>query len=166
MITKIFPTRVPNYVMRNSYRNEHYPTHVLFASLELGVRETGPMFKNHRIKEYFNACGGLPLDETFSWCAAFVSYCLRKAYSYGFPKEACRSQWFLDYGHKVEEPMIGDVVVFTDTFNDSFGHVGFYIDETERSVLVLGGNQKNEVCYMWYKKDGKKLKLNQYRRVV
>ena len=165
MIERIFPKRVPNCVMRKQDLGA-VPTHIMFAALELGVKETLPFKPNPRINEYFQACGGLDLNETFSWCSAFVAFCLRKAYVVGFPKEACNSQYWLKEGTKVDEPQVGDIVVFSDKNKDGFGHTGFFIDETERSVLVLGGNQKNQVCYMWYKKDGKDLSLTEYRRVI
>ena len=45
------------------------------------------------------------------------------------------------WGHPLEVPHRGCIVVFSR--NKIFGHVGFYLNETETDILVLGGNQHN-----------------------
>lgn len=146
------------------YRETYYPTHIMFAALELGVKETRPRKLNRRISEYFMACGNAELDERTSWCGAFVAYILMKSYLERFPVKACQSQWWPRYGYSVIEPVLGDIVIFRDVNNNDFGHVGFFIEETKNSILVLGGNQGDSVNYTWYKKKSKKLRLLQYRR--
>ena len=41
---------------------------------------------------------------------------------------------------------MGDIVVLWRIAKDSpFGHVGFYISETQNGIYILGGNQSGEV---------------------
>jgi hypothetical protein len=53
----------------------------------------------------------------------------------------------------VQKPQLGDIVVFWREKKDSWkGHVGFYINETNTHINVLGGNQNNMVCIKPYPK--------------
>ena len=91
------------------------------------------------------------------WCAAFVNSVLRVN---GVPgSESVNSnpllaRSFLDWGVKVDEPKLGDVVVFSRGNQGWQGHVAFYvrtiiIDGKEYHV-VLGGNQDDKVSYEYY----------------
>lgn len=165
MIENIFPSRVPNFIMRNRMP-QYYPTHMLYAFLEVGVKETRPKGFNPRISEYFKSIN-LNLHENTSWCGAALAYIMQKAYLLKrLPPGACRSQWWLSWGITSVNPLSGDIVVFSDRENPTKGHVGIYIKETKKSILVLGGNQGDKFCYMWYKKQGKKLRLANYRRTI
>lgn len=97
------------------------------------------------------------------WCAAFVNSVLREA---GLPASgdivdnpwnqlAARS--YLAWGSSVEEPMPGDIMVFTRKGPPGSGHVGFYVDTIEWQGqsywIVLGGNQDQSVSYMLFKTD-------------
>jgi uncharacterized protein (TIGR02594 family) len=91
------------------------------------------------------------------WCAAFVNAILRDQ---GIPGSESVSETpllarsFLDWGEKVEEPKRGDLVIFERGTEGWQGHVGFFINKTERNgqtyYLVLGGNQGNEVSIDLY----------------
>lgn len=84
--------------------------------------------------------GGIKDDET-PWCAAFVGACLERAGIQSTRFESAKS--YLSWGEKLEQPVIGCVVVFS---RDGGGHVGFVAGQsTSGNLLVLGGNQTNEV---------------------
>lgn len=170
MIERAFPSRVPNYVMRRFWeKNPVYPVQMLYAMLELGVKETHPT-PNPRITEYFKDCGFDTLNQNHSWCGAFLVSCFKRAQVAGLYAQhlriLCNSQKWLNFANEPTIPMPGDVVIFTSKKDEDFGHVGFYVRETEKAVLVLGGNQKNEVNYTWFAKNGKTQYLSGYRRVV
>lgn len=61
---------------------------------------------------------------------------------------------FLDWGEPVDEPILGDIVVFPRGNSGWQGHVGFYImTDTIDDVtyyVILGGNQDNMVTYDSY----------------
>jgi len=60
---------------------------------------------------------------------------------------------FLTYGDPVDEPRLGDIVIFSrgDPWQ---GHVAFYmatrVIEGKEVIIVLGGNQKDMVSYDSY----------------
>lgn len=91
------------------------------------------------------------------WCAAFVNAVLEKNNTLGsdsvndYPLMA-RS--FMFWGERVDEPKIGDVVVFPRGNRGWQGHVGFYIEtriiDDIDYYVILGGNQSNAVTYELY----------------
>jgi uncharacterized protein (TIGR02594 family) len=113
------------------------------AELEMGVHEI-PGGENHpRVVEYLHSTTNLDKaskskDET-PWCSAFVNWCLAQA-GYEGTKSALARSW-LKWGQPITEPRRGCIVVFTR--EKVFGHVAFYLDETDTHIKVLGGNQLN-----------------------
>lgn len=47
------------------------------------------------------------------------------------------------WGKATTNPQPGDLVVFN--WENGHGHVGFFIEKSGSDVMVLGGNQSNEV---------------------
>jgi uncharacterized protein (TIGR02594 family) len=84
-------------------------------------------------------------DDT-PWCAAFVGFV---AFVLGLPRSrslAARS--WLEIGTPVElkDAQRGnDVVILKRGGNPALGHVGFYAGRSADRVLILGGNQRDEV---------------------
>jgi uncharacterized protein (TIGR02594 family) len=116
---------------------------LMVARNELGTHEFPGSPNNPRVLEYLNATTNLPAsvkskDET-PWCSAFVNWCMQQAGIEGTKNALARSwqQW----GEHIDQPYKGCVVVFQR--EKKFGHVGFYLDETETHIKVLGGNQQN-----------------------
>jgi uncharacterized protein (TIGR02594 family) len=93
------------------------------------------------------------------WCAAFANAILEKSElpSNKDHKYPLVARSFLDWGQAVEEPKIGDIVVFPRGNSSWKGHVGFYVKQQEiDGVLyyyILGGNQKNSVRVDLYRAD-------------
>lgn len=84
------------------------------------------------------------------WCAYFVNAILEKQGLRGTDSGLARS--YLKWGKATDNPKAGDIVVFQRGNSNWQGHVGFYIKETSTHILVLGGNQDNQVSYKYYPK--------------
>ena len=93
------------------------------------------------------------------WCAAFANAILEKSEipSNKDHKYPLVARSFLDWGEAVEEPEMGDIVVFPRGNQGWQGHVGFYVKEQViDDVLyyyILGGNQNNSVRVDLYRAD-------------
>lgn len=125
------------------------PEYLTKADLYVGFHEV----KNRAALRNF--LGVDPVN--YEWCAAFVNAALN---SQGMPGSESVSEnpllarSFLNWGEEVDEPRIGDVVVFPRGSEGWQGHVGFYfltatIDGIEY-YAILGGNQNDEVSYELY----------------
>ena len=77
-------------------------------------------------------------DET-PWCSAFVNWCVKQAGLVG-TKSALARSW-LNWGEPLSTPRRGCIAVFER--ERIFGHVGFYLEETDTQIKVLGGNQQD-----------------------
>lgn len=113
------------------------------AEQEKGVSEIPGAGNNPRVLEYLRSTTNLTKtavskDET-PWCSAFVNWCLQQA-GYDRTKNALARSW-LAWGRAIATPRRGCIVVFQR--EKKFGHVGFYLEETETEIKVLGGNQQN-----------------------
>jgi uncharacterized protein (TIGR02594 family) len=119
------------------------PPWLTVARNELGVQEYPGAANNPRVVEYLNTTTNISealrsQDET-PWCSGFVNWCMRQA-GRDRTKSALARSW-QGWGEHINEPYVGCVVVFQRAVN--FGHVGFYLEETETHIKVLGGNQQN-----------------------
>ena len=84
--------------------------------------------------------GGIKDDET-PWCAAFVGAMLERVGVKSTRFESAKS--YLDWGQLLALPVVGCIVIFT---REGGGHVGFVVGrDTKGNLLVLGGNQGDEV---------------------
>jgi uncharacterized protein (TIGR02594 family) len=114
------------------------------AEAEKGISEIPGEENEPRVLEYLAATSNLgrssaSKDET-PWCSAFVNWCVKQAGYEGTNHAAARS--WMDWGQEIEIPRRGCIVVFQREVK--FGHVGFYLEETETEIKVLGGNQQNK----------------------
>ena len=73
------------------------------------------------------------------WCGLAVAYAAHKAGVTVVEKPLWALSW-ANYGTKVSEPMLGDILTFK---RDGGGHVGIYVGEDKDCYHVLGGNQGN-----------------------
>ncbi len=127
---------------------EEFPW-MTIAEGEKGVSEIPGMGNNSRVLEYLNATNNLgrsarSKDET-PWCSAFVNWCVAQAGIKG-TKSALARSW-LDWGTPISSPRRGCIVIFSR--NKIFGHVGFYISETQTHIKVLGGNQEDPQSHLY-----------------
>lgn len=136
------------------------PNHLAIALQEMFVKEISGGVDNPRILEYFAKVGHewVKEDET-AWCAAFLGFCLEEA---GLPStRKLNARSYLTYGQPTTKPEVGDIVVLWRNDRKGWqGHVGFYINEDENGIRILGGNQANQVNIQEYPR----YRLLQYRR--
>jgi uncharacterized protein (TIGR02594 family) len=119
----------------------------------LGIKEVAGSAADPRILELFRLAGfpQTHSDET-PWCAAFVGGCLRLA---GRSNRATLAAvGYLEFGADLgKNPELGCIVVLKPLVPHSTGHVGFYVGETAKQVVLLGGNQHNSVNESKFAKD-------------
>lgn len=120
------------------------------ALKEKGTAEVPGPKDNPRIREYHGSVDLIAGDDT-AWCASFVSWCLEHA---GYKSaNSARARDYVRYGLPMDKPTKGCIVIFWRGAPDAAtGHVGFYMGEKPDSILVLGGNQSNQVCEAFYPK--------------
>ncbi len=115
----------------------------------LGMHE---LRDNAKLIDFLNKCG-CPVNPSITeWCGAFVNACLVEA---GYPStKSFMARSFLSYGNQCMCPDIGDIIVLKNGNSDVLGHVGFFIAHIIRNgvphVLLIGGNQDNQVCAKAY----------------
>ncbi len=112
------------------------------AEVEKGIIEIPGKASHPRVLQYLAATdlnSRARLRDETDWCSAFVNWCLTEA-GYEGTRSALARSW-LDWGQKIDSPRKGCIVIFSRGFR--YGHVGFYVAETETDILVLGGNQQN-----------------------
>ncbi len=73
------------------------------------------------------------------WCGLAIAYACHKAGVEVVDKPLWALSW-ANYGTKVSEPMLGDILTFK---RDGGGYVGIYVGEDKDCYHVLGGNQGN-----------------------
>ena len=110
----------------------------------MGVAQFPMGHSNPRITEYHqgtNICG---YDDKAPWCSSFVHWCLGQSGITGTGSALARS--WLDWGNAVEVPVPGCVaVLYRDDPGSWKGHVGFYLRHDATQVVLLGGNQLEQV---------------------
>lgn len=115
---------------------------VALGEMDRGVHEVAGERHDDAIISYL-ASTTLPeehhKDET-AWCSAFVNWCIEQAGLKGTRSASARS--WLEFGEEVDLPQLGEIVVFWRREREGrFGHVGFFIDEDDDNIILLGGNQ-------------------------
>lgn len=102
---------------------------------------------NPKVVQYFADVGHAWVkDDETAWCAAFVGAMLERA---GLPHTGkLNARSYLGYGTpvKFEDAQEGDIIVFSRGDPQGWqGHVGFYVRTNAAGIVVLGGNQNNQV---------------------
>ena len=122
------------------------PPWLKIAYQERGVKEFAGEADNPRIVEYHKSTTlsheYAKQDET-PWCSSFANWCVEQSGYEGTDSAWARS--WLNWGKKITTPRRGCIVVFKRPPSPTSGHVGFYIDQNSSKIIVLGGNQGNEV---------------------
>jgi uncharacterized protein (TIGR02594 family) len=96
-----------------------------------------------------------PAGDTTPWCAAFVNWCMHRAYDGRAGSDvlagtrSAASQSFLRWPGSVrtDDPKPGDLCVFTNTGDPAHGHVAFLVGRSGNSLFILGGNQRYQSGY-------------------
>lgn len=122
------------------------------ARREIGVKEAPGAADHPRVLEYLRTCRLVPAlqhDET-AWCSAYVCWVMEGSDIKSTRSAAARS--WLTWGEELKAPQPGAIAVLTREGHPGSGHVGFYVGEVGDKVLILGGNQRNQVCVQAYPK--------------
>lgn len=120
-------------------------TPLICALKEYNVSSIPGVGNNPRVLKYFADIGHswVKEDDT-AWCACFANWVLKQCGYEGTGSLLARS--FLKLGQPTTTPLVGDIVVLWRISPASgYGHVGFFIKETETTVFILGGNQTERV---------------------
>jgi uncharacterized protein (TIGR02594 family) len=80
-------------------------------------------------------------DDSIPWCGLFMAVVAQRA-GKEVPPNCLRALAWDNFGIKVNEAVLGDVLTFT---RNGGGHVALYVAESDDSYFVLGGNQSNKV---------------------
>ncbi|WP_397453231.1 CHAP domain-containing protein [Pseudomonas sp. NA-150] len=137
-----------------------------------------PVRWNPVIVEFFKATKLQPSGDTTAWCAAFMNYCLMRAFigktlpNGASPTKSAAALSFKNWGTMTSTPKPGDIVVFKNLKSPGNGHVGFFLADQGDKVLVLGGNQfegkptRHTINRKALLKNGPVLQLHSYRTEV
>lgn len=123
------------------------PAWLTIARKELGIHETPGPKATARIVEYDATTTLKATSDEVPWCSSFVNWCIRQARMLHpeldlETRSAAAASW-ASWGHELEEGQLGCIVVME---RPGGNHVGFYVDEDDDGVYVLGGNQGDRVC--------------------
>jgi uncharacterized protein (TIGR02594 family) len=128
------------------------PAWMAHAWADLGVREdTGPG-SNTRVLAYYADAGHREVhDDAIAWCAAFVGACLERGGSRCTRSLLARS--YLSWGQNLNTPKLGAIAVFSRGADPELGHVGFVVGTCPAGILVLSGNQSDQVMVATFPSD-------------
>jgi len=127
------------------------PAWMQYAWGEIGTGEFAGSADNPRIVQYHWAVGAGSSGDEVAWCSSLVNWVFKQVGVERTRSRAARS--WEKWGQELEEPVYGCVCILWRESRQSWkGHVGFWIAEDSHRVLLLGGNQGNEVCARWFPK--------------
>lgn len=122
---------------------QSYPLWLEIALKELGVKEiSGSMQNNPRILEYHLTTKLKASQDEVPWCSSFVNWVMTQCGISG-TDSAAASSWGT-WGNKCDASL-GAITLLKFDNNASGHHVGFLIWSDPTKLLVLGGNQKDQV---------------------
>lgn len=112
------------------------------AFREHGQKEIFGPESNPRILEYLQSCRrDFDLDE-IPWCSAFLNWCFDRAHVNATGTKSALARSWMTWGEETRDPVPGAVVVLQ---MEKSMHVGLFIARTNKGIMVLGGNQVDEV---------------------
>ena len=134
---------------------------IAWNELGRGVSEVGgDELDNARIVEYHRHTTLQATNDEVAWCSSFACACMDWG-GYRSPNSARARSW-LAWGVGLQVPPHGAVCVIQrgrrpqpgPEVLKAKGHVGFYVGTANpREILLLGGNQGNEVSVKAYPKE-------------
>ena len=122
---------------------EPAPRHLLKAVELFGTTESVGPKNNPVIMGWATELGLTDVykEDSTPWCGLFMAVIMKRAFREPVKDPLFALNWN-NFGVKVGQPMLGDVLTFT---RRSGGHVGIYVGEDAAAYHVLGGNQGDRV---------------------
>jgi uncharacterized protein (TIGR02594 family) len=120
------------------------PAWMAHAWANLGVHENTSSDSNPDVLAYYAAAGHPEIkDDAVAWCAAFVGACLERTNIHSSRSLLARS--YLTFGDQLTAPKVGAIAVLSRGSDVTLGHVGFVVGTTATRIMLLSGNQSNQV---------------------
>lgn len=118
------------------------------AFSHIGLREIKGPKHNPEIQKWLKALNAWYDDDETAWCGTFVAWCLKSA-GVKYAKAWYRALDYCNYGAKLSKPCYGCVAIKP---RQGGGHVCFVVgrDKKTGKLVVLGGNQSDQVCLALY----------------
>lgn len=106
---------------------------------------------NPRILEYHQATSLRATGDETPWCSSFVNWVMSQSGHPGTQNALARG--WLDWGTKLAEPRYGAITIIRSksaagnaaTGSSTGYHVGFLVEQTDKALRILGGNQSDSV---------------------
>ena len=117
------------------------------ARREIGVKEVRDG-ENPRILEYHDCTDLNASEDEVPWCSAFMNWCQWHSGAEITRSAAARS--WLKWGNPLDKPVEGCVTILSRPPNPTSGHVAFFVRQQGDMVLLLGGNQRDQVKESWF----------------
>jgi uncharacterized protein (TIGR02594 family) len=119
------------------------------ANGEIGEEEIAGPENNPRVLDYIAAVQSTRgvQDDEIDWASAFAEWSLNQVGIEG-PQSMEPNAW-LNWGQGITAPEEGCITVFSFK---GLGHVGFFVGEEGKNLIVLGGNQSDLVKTSRYAK--------------
>lgn len=123
----------------------------------VGIKEIPGSQDNPHVLAMLKLDGDWPEHDEVAWCSAFTNYI---AWLLRLPRsKRLNARSWLDVGVPIQlgaaEPGFDVVVFWRGSAGAATGHVGFFAGREGGDILVLGGNQNNQVSVARY--DGDRL---------
>ena len=137
--------------------NEDGPKMIKEALALIDVKEDLSVKNNPTIMDWAKEVGGnvanVYLADSIPWCGLFMAVVAKRAGKLFNFNPLWALSW-AGFGEHIENPELGDVLVFTRTTPDGklAGHVALYVGEDAEHYHCLGGNQTDKVCIQRKKK--------------
>ena len=120
------------------------------AERHIGLREIKGSKHNSTIVGWLKNLKAWWFDDETAWCGTFIAHCL-KSTGHIVPKAWYRALAWLDWGQRIDNPVVGCIVVFS---RKGGGHVGFVVGKNRNgNLMVLGGNQSDAVAISAFDKN-------------
>ena len=121
------------------------PKWLSLARSEIGIHEVDGDHDNPRIIQFYKDAGHPEIrHESVAWCAAAACSWLERAGEHSPKTLSARD--FMRWGKPLKTPKPGCICVFSRGDPRGWqGHVGFYVGEENGQILLLGGNQSDQV---------------------
>lgn len=125
------------------------PRYITTAMNEIGVKEIKGDEDNGRIVEYHQSTSLRAQDDETAWCSSFLNWVLSQHNIVGTNSAAALS--WRTWGTTLNEPAVGSIAVISN--GDGTGHVGIVMGTSGNKLVLLGGNQSDQVKFSLFSRN-------------